>query len=104
MVMDLASAFEGLSVMSGYVSDILRGVPPPWNAPGGRIAFVTGDGHRDGWSIGFDAKRAIGASVGRPDGAPVPCLSRRAAAAPILFDAFSRSGRASAPPPDAMRV
>jgi hypothetical protein len=26
--MDLASAFEGLSVMSGYVSDILRGVPP----------------------------------------------------------------------------
>jgi penicillin-binding protein 1C len=51
--------------MSGYVSDILRGVPPPWNAPGGRIAFKTGtsDGHRHAWSIGFDGKRTI---VGRP--------------------------------------
>jgi len=35
--------------------------------------------------------------VGRPDGAPVPGLVGRAAAAPILFDAFARSGFAPVP-------
>ena len=31
--------------------------------------------------------------VGRPDGAPVPGLIGRTAAAPILFDAFARTGK-----------
>jgi penicillin-binding protein 1C len=31
--------------------------------------------------------------VGRPDGAPVPGLTGRTAAAPILFDAFARTGK-----------
>ena len=86
-----------------YVSDILRGVPPPENAPGGRIAFKTGTsyGYRDAWSVGFDGKRTIGVWVGRPDGAPVPGLTGRTAAAPILFDAFARSGRLLAPLPAA---
>lgn len=35
----------------------------------------------------------IGVWVGRPDGAPVPGLIARNAAAPILFDAFARSGK-----------
>ena len=35
----------------------------------------------------------IGVWVGRPDGAPVPGLIGRVAAAPILFDAFARTGR-----------
>jgi penicillin-binding protein 1C len=93
-----------------YVSDILRGVPPPENAPGGRIAFKTGTsyGYRDAWSVGFDGKRTIGVWVGRPDGAPVPGLTGRTAAAPILFDAFARSGQLLAPlpaaPQDAMFV
>src|SRR5512136_3087297 len=84
-----------------YVGDILRGTPPPENAPGGRIAFKTGTsyGYRDAWSVGFDGKRTIGVWVGRPDGAPVPGLVGRAAAAPILFDAFARSGRLIAPLP-----
>ena len=34
----------------------------------------------------------IGVWVGRPDGTPVPGLVGRIAAAPILFDAFARTG------------
>ena len=36
----------------------------------------------------------VGVWVGRPDGAPVPGLVGRASAAPILFEAFARSGAA----------
>lgn len=88
-------------VAAWYVADILRGTPPPENAPGGRIAFKTGTsyGYRDAWSVGFDGKRTIGVWVGRPDGAPVPGLVGRIAAAPILFDAFARSPRLPAPLP-----
>jgi penicillin-binding protein 1C len=88
-------------VAAWYVADILRGTPPPENAPGGRISFKTGTsyGYRDAWSVGFDGKRTVGVWVGRPDGAPVPGLVGRTAAAPILFDAFARSGRPAAPLP-----
>jgi penicillin-binding protein 1C len=92
-------------VAAWYVASILLGTPPPESAPGGRIAFKTGTsyGYRDAWSIGFDGKRTIGVWVGRPDGAPVPGLVGRAAAAPILFDAFARSGKVAAPLPTAPR-
>jgi len=43
----------------------------------------------------------IGVWVGRPDGAPVPGIYGRASAAPILFDAFARSGFAPVPLPQA---
>ncbi len=84
-----------------YVGNVLLGTPPPENAAGGRIAFKTGTsyGYRDAWSVGFDGKRTIGVWVGRPDGAPVPGLVGRTAAAPILFDAFSRTGRLPTPLP-----
>jgi penicillin-binding protein 1C len=86
-----------------YVANVLLGTPPPENAPAGRIAFKTGTsyGYRDAWSVGFDGKRTIGVWVGRPDGAPVPGLVGRAAAAPILFDAFARSGKLPAALPAA---
>jgi penicillin-binding protein 1C len=86
-----------------YVGNVLLGTPPPDNAVGGRIAFKTGTsyGYRDAWSIGFDGKRVIGVWVGRPDGAPVPGLVGRGAAAPILFDAFARTGSLPAPLPTA---
>ncbi len=92
-------------VAAWYVGNILLGTPPPENAPGGRIAFKTGTsyGYRDAWSVGFDGKRTIGVWVGRPDGAPVPGLIGRAAAAPILFDAFARSGKTISPLPHAPR-
>jgi penicillin-binding protein 1C len=82
-----------------YVGNILIGAPPPDNAMPGRIAFKTGTsyGYRDAWAVGYDGRMTIGVWVGRPDGAPVPGLVGRAAAAPILFDAFARSGNAPAP-------
>lgn len=86
-----------------HVGNVLIGTPPPLNAPGGRIAFKTGTsyGYRDAWSVGFDGKLTIGVWVGRPDGAPVPGLVGRSAAAPILFDAFGRTGAVPAPLPPA---
>jgi penicillin-binding protein 1C len=88
------------SVAAWYVSDVLRGSPPPENGVPGRIAFKTGTsyGYRDAWSVGFDGAHTIGVWVGRPDGAPVPGLIGREAAAPILFDAFARLGPSSALP------
>ena len=81
-------------VAAWYLGNVMLGTPPPENAAGGRIAFKTGTsyGYRDAWAVGFDGKRTIGVWVGRPDGAPVPGLIARSAAAPILFDAFARTG------------
>lgn len=86
-------------VAAWYVGNVLIGAPPPDNAPPGRIAFKTGTsyGYRDAWAVGYDGRMTIGIWVGRADGAPVPGLVGRAAAAPILFDAFARSGNAPAP-------
>jgi penicillin-binding protein 1C len=88
-------------VAAWYVGNVLIGAPPPDNAPHGRIAFKTGTsyGYRDAWAVGFDGRTTIGVWVGRPDGAPVPGLIGRSGAAPILFDAFARTGRAAAPLP-----
>jgi penicillin-binding protein 1C len=88
-----------------YVGSILLGTPPPENAAGGRIAFKTGTsyGYRDAWAVGFDGRHTIGVWVGRADGAPVPGLVGRVTAAPILFDAFARTGRLPAPLPTAPR-
>jgi len=82
-------------VAAWQVGNVLLGTPPPENATGNRIAFKTGTsyGYRDAWSVGFDGRVTIGVWVGRPDGAPVPGLIGRVAAAPILFDAFARTGK-----------
>lgn len=86
-LMDQAAAWQ--------VGDVLIGTPPPENGVRGRIAFKTGTsyGYRDAWSIGFDGRYTIGVWTGRPDGAPVPGQLGRTAAAPILFDAFARTGK-----------
>jgi penicillin-binding protein 1C len=85
--MDQAAAWQ--------VGNVPLGSPPPENAVRNRIAFKTGTsyGYRDAWSVGFDGRITIGVWVGRPDGAPVPGLIGRVAAAPILFDAFARTGK-----------
>ena len=82
-------------VAAWYVADVLRGAPPPANAPSGRIAFKTGTsyGFRDALAVGFDRGTTIAVWVGRPDNGPTPGLIGREAAAPILFDAFERLGR-----------
>jgi len=81
-------------VAAFYVADILRGTPPPVHGLPGQIAYKTGTsyGYRDAWAVGFDRATTIAVWVGRPDGAPVPGLTGRTAAAPILFDAFARRG------------
>jgi penicillin-binding protein 1C len=88
-------------VAAWQVGNVLMGTPPPENAPQHRIAFKTGTsyGYRDAWSVGFDGRMTIGVWVGRPNGAPVPGLVGRTAAAPILFDAFSRTGKLPMPLP-----
>lgn len=90
-------------VASWYVGQTLAGSPPPDNAAGGRIAFKTGTsyGYRDAWSAGFDGKHTVAVWVGRPDGQPVPSLTGRQAAAPILFDTFARIASKPAPLPAA---
>ncbi|WP_315832620.1 penicillin-binding protein 1C [Bradyrhizobium prioriisuperbiae] len=92
-LMDPAAAWQ--------IGNVLIGTPPPENGVHGRIAFKTGTsyGYRDAWSVGFDGRYTIGVWVGRPDGAPVTGLLGRTAAAPILFDAFARTGKLSVPLP-----
>jgi penicillin-binding protein 1C len=91
------------NVAAWQVGNVLIGTPPPENAAPSRIAFKTGTsyGYRDAWSVGFDGRMTIGVWVGRPDGAPVPGLVGRTAAAPILFDAFARTGKLPQPLPKA---
>jgi penicillin-binding protein 1C len=88
-------------VAAWQVGNVLLGSPPPENGVRNRIAFKTGTsyGYRDAWSVGFDGRITIGVWVGRPDGAPVPGLVGRTAAAPILFDAFARTGKLPVPLP-----
>lgn len=85
------------------VADILSGVMPPEGARDMGIAYKTGTsyGYRDAWSVGFDGRHVLGVWVGRPDGAAVPGLSGYGSAAPILFEAFARSGVAVTPLPRA---
>ncbi len=97
-------------VAAWYVTDILRGTPPPKSARGGAIAFKTGTsyGFRDAWAIGYDGKTTIAAWVGRPDGTATPGMTGITAAAPLLFDAFARLGGRRAPfppaPPGALQL
>jgi penicillin-binding protein 1C len=88
-------------VAAWYVGNVLMGTPPPEHGAPNRVAFKTGTsyGYRDAWAVGFDGRRTIGVWVGRADGASVPGLVGRTAAAPILFDAFARSGQAVPLPP-----
>ncbi|MGH6836160.1 MAG: penicillin-binding protein 1C [Methylocella sp.] len=79
------------AVASWYVAGILRGAPPPLNAPFGRIAYKTGTsyGYRDAFAIGFDKAVTVAVWLGRPDNGSVFGLAGRQAAAPVLFDAFA---------------
>ncbi|WP_442919356.1 penicillin-binding protein 1C [Methylobacterium sp. SyP6R] len=81
-------------VASWYVADVLRGTPPPESALPNRLAYKTGTsyGYRDAWAVGFDRRYTVAVWLGRPDGAGVPGLVGRIAAAPLLFDAFARLG------------
>ncbi|MCX8999357.1 penicillin-binding protein 1C [Rhizobiaceae bacterium BDR2-2] len=85
------------------VADILASVLPPPGSPIGGIAYKTGTsyGYRDAWSVGFDGRHVLGVWVGRADNGAVPGLTGYQAAAPILFEAFARSGVAVSRLPEA---
>ena len=92
--------------VTNALSDVL---PPTGNRKIG-IAYKTGTsyGYRDAWSVGYDGRYVVGVWVGRPDNGAVPEISGYQTAAPILFEAFSRSGVAITPhapaPPGAVRL
>ncbi|MBR0557666.1 penicillin-binding protein 1C [Ciceribacter sp. L1K23] len=85
------------------VVDVLTGVTPPPQRRSMGIAYKTGTsyGYRDAWSVGFDGRYVIGVWVGRPDNGAVPGMTGYGTAAPILFDAFERSGLVGTPFPPA---
>ncbi|NUL18095.1 penicillin-binding protein 1C [Agrobacterium tumefaciens] len=85
------------------VSDILSGVLPPLGMKQRGIAYKTGTsyGYRDAWSVGYDGRHVIGVWVGRADNGAVPGVAGYATAAPILFEAFAKSGVAVTPMPAA---
>ncbi len=82
-----------------HVSDILRGIGPPVASPNRELAYKTGTsyGYRDAWSIGYDGRYVIGVWIGRADNGAIPGLTGQGAAAPVLFEAFSRSGLSEIP-------
>ncbi len=85
------------------VSDVLSGVLPPLGMKQRGIAYKTGTsyGYRDAWSVGYDGRHVIGVWVGRADNGAVPGIAGYATAAPILFEAFEKSGVAITPMPAA---
>jgi penicillin-binding protein 1C len=92
------------------VTDILSDVLPPTGSRKLGIAYKTGTsyGYRDAWSVGYDGRYVLGVWVGRPDNGAVPGIAGYQTAAPILFEAFSRSGVPFRPhpaaPPGAVRL
>lgn len=98
---DGAPLLDAVSVW--HMADILSGVVPPTGVRRRGIAWKTGTsyGYRDAWSLGFDGRYVIGVWTGRADNGAVPGLSGYASAAPVLFEAFNRSGLPHVPLPPA---
>lgn len=89
-----------LSPQSAWqITDILAQIPPPANAVSRLVAYKTGTsyGYRDAWSIGYDGRYVLGVWVGRADNGAVPGSTGGGTAAPILFEAFARSGLRAVP-------
>ena len=86
-------------VAAWHVTDILSGTPPPNGSKALGIAYKTGTsyGYRDAWSVGYDGRYVLGVWVGRADNGSVPGITGRSVAAPILFEAFEKSGLGRVP-------
>jgi penicillin-binding protein 1C len=92
---------------AGAVRGILAAAAPPAGIVPPReprVAWKSGTswGNRDAWAIGMSASHTIAVWVGRPDGTPVPGMTGRGAAGPVLFAAFGLlpdAGPLPVPPP-----
>ncbi len=97
-------------VAAWNITDILSDIIAPRGSKQLGIAYKTGTsyGNRDAWSIGYDGAHVLGVWVGRPDNGAVPGLAGYVSAAPILFEAFAKSGVAitpfPSPPMGAVRI
>ncbi|WP_413785962.1 penicillin-binding protein 1C [Agrobacterium sp. rho-13.3] len=100
-VLDVDPLFSKSAVWN--ITDVLSGVLPPLGMKQRGIAYKTGTsyGYRDAWSVGFDGRYVIGVWAGRADNGSVPGLAGYVSAAPILFEAFTKSGVAITPFPPA---
>lgn len=96
-ILDVEPIFSRSAIWN--IADTLSGVLPPLGMKQRGIAYKTGTsyGYRDAWSVGFDGRYVIGVWVGRADNGSVPGIAGYATAAPILFDAFAKSGVAITP-------
>jgi penicillin-binding protein 1C len=90
-------------VAAWNVADILSGIVAPAGSAQHGIAYKTGTsyGFRDAWSVGYEGRYVLGVWVGRPDNGAVPGLTGYGSAAPILFQAFEKSGVGITPLPPA---
>ncbi|MET0747172.1 MAG: penicillin-binding protein 1C [Rhizobium sp.] len=90
-------------VAAWNVADVLSGIVAPAGSAQHGIAYKTGTsyGYRDAWSVGYDGRYVLGVWVGRPDNGAVPGLTGYGSAAPVLFQAFAKSGVALTPLPPA---
>jgi len=108
---NLPEAAEATTPQAAYVLlGMLRGVTQRGTGAAAarlrlNLAGKTGttNDYTDAWFVGMTPRYTIGVWVGRPNGAPVPGLIGRLAAAPILFEAFARSGQAPIALPPALR-
>ena len=77
-----------------HITDILSGAAPPAGSPRLKLAYKTGTsyGYRDAWSVGYDGRHVLGVWVGRADNGSAAGITGYTTAAPILFEAFSRTG------------
>ncbi|MGV1871468.1 penicillin-binding protein 1C [Agrobacterium rosae] len=98
-ILDVDPLFSKAAIWN--ISDVLSGVLPPLGMKQRGIAYKTGTsyGYRDAWSVGFDGRYVIGVWAGRADNGSVPGLAGYVSAAPILFEAFSKSGVSITPFP-----
>ena len=83
----------GASVLEARAAAAVAGVLVqdfPGGGPRG-VAWKTGTswGGRDAWALGFDGRHVAGVWVGRPDGTPIPGLTGRDAALPMLAKLFA---------------
>jgi len=88
-IVSAANAAQIVSILEGSPAPPGR-MPAALSARAPVIAYKTGTsyGFRDAWAAGIAGGYAIVVWTGRPDGAPRPGVTGRAAALPALFDLF----------------